>query len=53
VPELMGDDIRGETERVADQVQVIAELHQDSYFTSWSGQKPSIGRQRLEGAKEA
>ena len=47
------DDIRGESERVTDLMQVIAELNQDSYFASGTRQKPSIGRQRIQRAEEA
>ena len=53
MPELMRDDICGESERVTDLMQVIAELNQDSYFASGTGQKPSIGRQRIQRAEEA
>jgi len=53
VPELMRDDARGESERVADLMQVIAELNNDGHFTSGSCQEPSIGQQRVEGAEEA
>ncbi len=53
MPELMRDDICGESERVTDLMQVIAELNQDSYFASGTRQKPSIGRQRIQRAEEA
>src|SRR5580692_1544103 len=53
MPELMGDDICGKTERVADQVQVIAELDQDSHLASGSRKEPSIGGQWIQGAEEA
>src|ERR1700756_1181622 len=53
VPELMGDDMRRECERVADLMQVITKLNQDSYFASGSCQEPSIGRQRIQRAEEA
>ena len=53
MPELMRDDARGESERVADLMQVIAELNNDGHFTSGSCQEPSIGQQRVEGAEEA
>src|ERR1035437_3697337 len=49
----MRDDARGESERVADLMQVIAELNNDSYFTSRTCNEPSFGRQRIEGAEEA
>ena len=49
----MRDDARGESERVADLMQVIAELNNDGHFTSGSCQEPSIGQQRVEGAEEA
>ena len=53
MPELMGDDAGGEAEGVADQMQVIAELNEESHFASGTRQKPSIGRQRIQGAEEA
>ena len=49
----MRDDACGEAERVTDQMQVIAELNNDSYFASWTCQQPTIGRQRIEGAEES
>jgi hypothetical protein len=42
--ELVWDDARGESERVADLMQVIAELNNDSHFTSWTRNEPSIER---------
>ena len=41
------------SEGVADLMKVIAELNEESYFASGSRQKPSIGRQRIQGAEEA
>jgi hypothetical protein len=49
----MRNDACGEAERVAELVQVITELNQDSYFASRACQKQSIDRQRVEGAEEA
>ena len=49
----MRDDARGESERVADPMQVIAELNNDSHFTSRTCDEPSVGKQRIEGAEEA
>ena len=49
----MGDDARGESERVADPMQVIAELNNNGHFTSRTCNEPSIGGQRIEGAEEA
>ena len=53
MPELMRDDICGESERVTDLMQVIAESNEESYFASGTRQKPSIGRQRIQRAEEA
>ena len=53
MPELVGDDICGESEGVADLMKVIAELTTRSHFASGTRQKPSIGRQRIQRAEEA
>ena len=53
MPQLMGDDIGGQADRVTDQMQVIAEPRQERYSRSWPGQKLSVVRQRIQGAKEA
>ena len=53
VSKLVGDDARGEAERVADPMQVIAELNNDGHFTSWTCNEPSIGGLWIEGAEEA
>ena len=53
MPELMRDDSCGKSERVADLMQVIAELNQDGYFASGPCQEPPIGRQRVERTEEA
>jgi hypothetical protein len=37
---------------MADLMQVIAELNEQSYLATWTRQEPSIGRQRVEGAEE-
>jgi hypothetical protein len=42
VSELMGDDASRESKAVADLMQVIAELNQDSYFASGPCQEPPI-----------
>src|ERR1019366_7122649 len=53
MPELMGDDSCGKSERVTDLMQVIAELADESHFSCWTCQQPPIWRQRIEGAEEA
>ncbi len=53
MPELVGDDACGESEAVADPMQVIAELNNDGHFASRTCNEPSIGGQRIEGAEEA
>ena len=45
---MVRDDARGEVKGVADQMQVIAELNNDSHFTSWTCNEPSIGRKRIK-----
>src|SRR6516225_2300692 len=47
MPELVGDDICGKADRVADQMQVIAEPGEKRYSRPWPGQEPSVGRQRI------
>ena len=49
---LVRDDAGGEPERIADLMQVIAELTNECFFGAWTGQKPSIGRQRIKRTKE-
>src|ERR1039457_381004 len=51
--ELVRDDACGEAESVTDQMQVIAELHEQSYCGSWTGQQPTVGRQRIEETEES
>ncbi len=50
---LVRHDARGEAERVTDLVQVIAELTNERFFGERASQEPSIGGQRIEGAKES
>jgi hypothetical protein len=52
VTTLVRDDAGGKTERVADLMQVIAELTNECFFSARTGQEPSIGRQRIKGTKE-
>jgi hypothetical protein len=52
VAKLVWDDAGGKAERVADLMQVIAELTNECLFGAWAGQEPSIGRQRIQGTKE-
>ena len=49
----MRDDMGGKAESVADQMEIVAELNKESYFTSGTCQEPSIRRERIEGAEEA
>ena len=49
----MGDDLDGEVDGMTDLMQVIAELTNECVFAAWAGQEPSIGGQRIEGAKES
>jgi hypothetical protein len=51
--ELVRDDACGEAESVTDQMQVIAELNNESYFASWTRQQPTVGRQRVEETEES
>jgi hypothetical protein len=52
VTTLVRDDAGGKAERVADLMQVIAELTNECFFSARTGQEPSIGRQRIKGTKE-
>ena len=47
MPKLVRDDAGGKAERVADLMQVIAELTNECLFGSRTCQEPSIGRQRI------
>ena len=53
MPELMRHNARGQVERMADLMQVVAELTHDGFLGEGAGQEPSIGGQRIEGAKES
>jgi hypothetical protein len=53
VPHLVGDDIGGKGDGVADHVQVLAKPRKETGFSSRPGQQPSIGGQRIERAEEA
>ncbi len=53
MPELVRDDASGESEGVADLMQVIAKLNHERYLASWARQEPPIGKQRIEEAEEA
>src|ERR1035437_11160449 len=48
-----GDDACGEAKGVADHMEVIADLNNESYFTSWTSQEPPVRRQRIEGTEKA
>ena len=50
---LMRHEARGEAQRVTHLVQVVAELTNECIFGERACQEPSIGRQRIEGAKES
>jgi len=52
VTKLVRDDARGKAERVADLMQVIPQLTNERFFGVATGQEPSIGRQRIQRAKE-
>jgi CTP synthase (UTP-ammonia lyase) len=52
VAKLVRDDAGGKAERVADLMQVITELTNECLFREWTGQEPSIGRQRIKRTKE-
>jgi hypothetical protein len=49
---LMRNDAEGEAEGMADLMQVITELTNQRFFAAWTGQEPSIRRQRIQGTKE-
>ena len=49
---LVRDDAGGKAQRMADLMQIIAELTNERLFRAWTGQKPSIGRQRIKRTKE-
>jgi len=49
---LRGDDAGEKAKRVADLMQVIAELTNECLFGARTGQKPSIGRQWIKETKE-
>src|ERR1035441_5906084 len=53
VSKLVWDDACGDAERVADLMQVVSELADESEFSCWTCQQPPIWRQRIEGAEEA
>ena len=53
MPELMRHDPGGETEGIADLVQVIAKLVQDCLLAVPAGQQSPVGGQWIEGAKES
>ena len=48
-----GDDACGKAERVADLMQVITKVTNERCFGVRTGQKTSIGRQRIKGTKES
>ena len=50
---LVRDDACGEAERMADLMQVIAELTNERFFGARRAREPSIGGQRIKGAKES
>src|ERR1700741_1141346 len=52
VTKLVRDDAGGKAERVADLMQVIAELTNECFFGARAGQETSIGRQRIQRTKE-
>ena len=49
----MRHDTRGKAKRMADLVQVIAELTDERFFGERAGQEPPVARQRIEGTKES
>ena len=53
VSKLVRDEAGGEAERMTDLVQVVAELAHQRCFGEGASQEPTIGGQRIEGAKEA
>ena len=52
VTKLVRDDAGGKAERVADLMQVIAELTNERLFRARTCQEPSIGRQGIQRTKE-
>ena len=50
---LVRDDACGKSERMAELMQVITEATNERCFGAGTGQKPSIGGQRVKGTKEA
>jgi hypothetical protein len=50
---LVRDDACGDAESVADLMQVVSELADESELSCWTCQQSSIWRQRIEGAEEA
>ncbi len=50
---LVRDDACGKAERVADLMQVITKVTNERCFGVRTGQKTSIGRQRIKGTKES
>jgi hypothetical protein len=53
MPQLVGDDICGQTGRVTGQMQVIAEPGEERYSRSWPSQEPSVVRQWIQRTEEA
>ena len=53
VSKLVRHETSGEAERVTYLVQVVAELAHQRVLGGWASQKETIGRQGIEGAKEA
>src|SRR6266481_2728789 len=49
----MRHNAHGKVERMADLMPVIAELPNERFLRSRSGQEPSIRRQRIKGTKES
>ena len=49
---LVGDDAGGKAERVADLMQMIAELTNECFFSARTSQEPPIARQWIQGTKE-
>jgi len=52
VSKLVGDDAGGKAERVADLMQMIAELTNECFFSARTSQEPPIARQWIQGTKE-
>src|SRR6266568_7842481 len=49
----MRHNARGDAERMADLVEVVAELTNERFFGERASQEPSISRQWIEGTKES